>query len=369
MQICKRCLMMETRPRMVYTKDGLCSACEWADIKKTKIDWEARTKELRDLCDSIRGKNQWDCIVPVSGGKDSTYVADKMKNEFGLNIITITITPPLETDIIQKNLNRFLEKGFNNIKITPNPQITREINRQCFIEQGRPLNGWTSCVNAVMFRFATYFHIPLVMFGEEGETEYGGTTEMRYIPYYDMDFAIRVYTEGNDPRKYLANYNEGDLQLWLYPNETDMRKADFKVAHWSYYENWDPYNHYLFAEKFYGMQKSSERNIGTYSDFGQIDTPMYILHTYIMYLKFGFGRCLQDACIDIRGGRLSRNEAIEIVTKYDGESIEEYIPIFLEYFQMERKEFDKILEKHTNKRLFEWCDGKLIRKYELPREY
>ena len=169
--------MPETRPRMKFTSGGLCTACEWADIKK-QTDWKKRKNELRNLCDGIRGKSQWDCIVPVSGGKDSTYVADKMKNEYDLNILTVTITPPLETEIIQNNLKNFLEKGFDNIKVTPNPEITREINKKCFIEQGRPLNGWTSCVQSVMFKFATNFRIPLVMFGEEGETEYGGTTEM-----------------------------------------------------------------------------------------------------------------------------------------------------------------------------------------------
>lgn len=365
MQICKRCLMPETRPRLKFTENGLCPACEWADIKKKEINWNTRRKELEELCDAVKGKGQWDCIVPVSGGKDSTYVADKMKNEFGLNVVTITVTPPLETRLIQKNLARFLEKGFSNIKLTPDPEIMRKINKRCFIGQGRPLNGWTSCVNAAMFRFATYFHIPLVMFGEEGETEYGGTIKLRYVPYYDMDFAIQVYTEGNDPRRYLFDYSEGDLRLWLYPDENDMRRADFKVAHLSYYEDWDPYAHYLFSKEYYGMAENEGRNTGTYSDFGQIDTPMYILHTYMMYLKFGFGRCLQDACIDIRGGRMSREEAIKIVNQYDGEPIDEYIPVFLDYFQMGREEFDKVLQKHTNKDLFEWDHGSLVRKFTI----
>lgn len=366
MKRCNNCLMMSTRPRLQFTKDGRCSACEWAEIKKNKVDWESRVKELCALCDKIRGKNQWDCIVPVSGGKDSTYVADKMKNEFGLNVLTVTITPPLETKIIQKNLENFLAHGFNNLKVTPNPVIMQEINKKCFVEQGRPLNGWTSCVQSVMFRFATYFRIPLVMFGEEGETEYGGTKELRDVPFYDADYAINVYTEGNDPRKYSDKYSEGDLRLWLYPDKEDMKKADFKVGHWSYFEDWDPYDHWICARDNYGMNKNDHRNTGTYSDFGQIDTPLYSLHTYMMYLKFGFGRCLQDACIDIRAGRLTRDEAIDLVKKYDGESIDEFIPEFLEYFQMTDKEFVQVLRRHTNKDLFDWNDdGSLKRKFAI----
>ena len=139
MKICKKCIMPDTRPRLTFNQDGVCAACEWYEMKKTVIVFDARKKELRDLCDSIRGKQPYDCIVPASGGKDSTYVADKMKNEFNLNILTVTITPPLETDLIKNNMENFLSYGYNNLKVTPNPKIALEINKYGFIEQGRPL--------------------------------------------------------------------------------------------------------------------------------------------------------------------------------------------------------------------------------------
>lgn len=358
MKICKRCIMADTRPRLKFNKEGVCAACEWSEIKKTQINWKERYKELEDLCETIRGRQQYDCIVPVSGGKDSTYVADKMKNEFGLNVLTVTITPPLETELIQKNLERFLEYGFNNIKVTPNPQIAQEFNKKAFIEQGRPILSFTSCVNSVIFRFAVDFKIPLIMFGEEGETEYGGSTEMRYTPYYDADYAIKIYMEGNDPRTFLGEkYLEREMGLWLFPSKDEVRKTGLKVGHWSYYENWDPYIHYEFARDHYEMEIHNGRNTGTYTDFGQLDTPLYELHTYMMYLKFGFGRGLQDACIDIRAGRLSRQEAVEIVNKYDGEYPEKSIPLFLEYFKMSKEEFDAVLDRHANKELFEKVNG------------
>ncbi|MEF9919327.1 MAG: N-acetyl sugar amidotransferase, partial [Eubacterium sp.] len=100
MKFCTKCVMPETRPRLTYDKEGVCNACEWKEIKENEINWDERQKELEKLCDSIRGKYKYDCIVPVSGGKDSTYVAHKMKHECNLNILTITITPPLETNLI-----------------------------------------------------------------------------------------------------------------------------------------------------------------------------------------------------------------------------------------------------------------------------
>lgn len=357
MKICKRCVMPDTRPRLTFNDEGICAACEWAEIKRTQIDWNARQKELHDLCDKIRGKQQYDCIVPASGGKDSTYVADKMKNEYGLNVLTVTITPPLETEIIQSNMKTFLDHGYDNVKVTPNPKIAREINKYGFVEQGRPLLSWTSCLNSVMFRMASDYKVPLIMFGEEGETEYGGSTELRYTPYYDIDFAIDIYTYGNDPHDYIKNHSERELYLWLYPSEEELRKANFKVAHWSYYENWDSYNHYTFAKDNYQMKVNKERNTGTYTSFGQLDTPLYKLHTYMMYLKFGFGRCLQDACIDIRGGRITRDQAVDLVKKYDGEYIGDDIPVYLDYYKMTRDEFDAVLDRHVNRELFEKKDG------------
>ncbi len=357
MKICKKCIMPNTRPRLFFDDDGICAACEWNEIKKSKIDWNSRRRELEQLCDNIRGKQLYDCIVPASGGKDSTYVADKMKNEFNLNVLTVTITPPLETELIQHNMKRFLDKGFDNIRVTPNPAIAREINKFGFVEQGRPMLSWTSCLNSVMFRMAVNFKVPLVMFGEDGETEYGGSNETRYLPYYDTDYAIRIYTEGNDPRSFVKGHTDKEMGMWLFPSKEDIERTGLKVGHWSYFENWDPYSHYEFARDHYDMEKAGERNTGTYTDFGQLDTPLYELHTYMMYLKFGFGRGLQDACIDIRAGRLTREKAVEIVRKYDGEYPEKNIPVFCDYYQMTRKEFDAVLDRHANKDLFEKKDG------------
>lgn len=349
--------MPETRPRLTYDKEGVCNACEWKEIKENEINWDERQKELEKLCDSIRGKYKYDCIVPVSGGKDSTYVAHKMKHECNLNILTITITPPLETNLIQENLKNFLEYGYDNIKITPNPVITQKINKIGFIEQGRPLLSWTTCLNTAMLQIATSMNIPLIMFGEEGESEYGGSTKLRYTPFYDISDSIELYTYGNDPSQYAQEFSEKELLMWTYPKKEILEKNPIKVAHWSYFENWDSYPHYAFARDHYDMQIKKERSVGTYSNFAQLDTPLYDLHTYMMYLKFGFGRCLQDVCIDIRGGRLSRSEGVKIIKKYDGEFAKDYVPLYLDYYQMSENEFNEVLDKHVNKKIFEKKEG------------
>ena len=360
MQICTKCLMPNTRPRLTFNEEGVCGACQWGEEKKTKIDWEKRELELIEHLNSIRGKNKYDCIVPVSGGKDSTYVAHKMKHDYNLNVLTVTVTPPLETNLIQGNLQNFLDYGYDNIKVTPNPAIAQKINKMGFIEQGRPLLSWTTCLNTVMLQLATTMEIPLIMFGEEGESEYGGTTKLRYTPYYNVEDAIEIYTYGNDPTQYSEYFPQNELKWWTYPSKEILQKHSVKIAHWSYFENWDSYKHYTFASENYNMIVKEGRSMGTYTNFGQLDTPLYDLHTFMMYLKFGFGRCLQDVCIDIRGNRLSRAEGQKLVEQYDGEFTEKYIPLYCEYYNISREEFDEVLDFHANKELFEKVNGKWV---------
>ena len=124
------------------------------------------------------------------------------------------------------------------------------------------------------------------------------------------------------------------------------------AAHWSYFENWDPYEHYLVAKEKCGLQEQVERSQGTYNNFAQTDTSLYNLHVYLMYLKFGFGRCTQDVGIDIRRGAMSRTQGLALVRKLDREDPKNFISQYLEYFGMSRHEFDAILDKHVNKSLF-----------------
>lgn len=365
MKFCSKCVMPSTRPRLTYDDAGVCNACEWKQIKDTEVDWVARKQDLEDLCNSIRGKNIYDCIVPVSGGKDSTYVAHKMKYEYNLSVLTVTITPPLETALIQENLRNFLSKGYDNLKITPNPLISQVINKKGFVEQGRPLLSWTTCLNTAMLQIATSMKVPLIMFGEEGESEYGGSTKLRYTPFYDVSDSIDLYTYGNDPAKYAEIFHESELSLWRYPSKEILDAFPISVGHWSYFEDWDPYTHYIFARDNYNLKAKDHRSTGTYGNFAQLDTPLYELHTYMMYLKFGFGRCLQDVCIDIRAGRMSREQGVKLIKQYDGEFSETCVPLFLDYYEMTRAEFDTVLDTHANKDLFKKESGMWIPNFEI----
>lgn len=344
--------MPDTRPRITFDHNGVCSACTWAQEKRESIDWDARWKLLESLCDAQRSTRSFDCIVPVSGGKDSSYVAYMMKHRMNMHPLCVTIRPGLALPIGEKNVLNFIESGYDHIEVTPDPRVTQAINKIGFVEAGRPLLGWMTAVQTAIFRVAVQFKIPLIMFGEEGETEYGGTKKLRHQHYYDAEDSVQIYLSGHDPQQYRSLFPEKALYWLTYPSAEEMREVGVSAAHWSYFENWDPYEHYLVAKEKCGLQEHAERSSGTYNNFAQTDTSLYNLHVYLMYLKFGFGRCTQDVGIDIRRGAMSRKQGLALVRKLDREDPEAYIPQYLEYFEMTRAEFDEVLAKHVNKSLF-----------------
>jgi len=352
---CKNCLMPSTRPRIEYNAEGICNACSWVDEKKDDIDWASREKELEILCSKAKGKSHggFDCILPVSGGKDSSYVSFQMRDKLGLNCLAVTLQPPLSFDVGNKNLENYINTGFDHIRITPNPKVGGYIARQSMIEKGQPMMAWIMSVQTVIFKCAVLFNIPLVMFGEEGESEYGGSAKLKYKATYDLEDSLKVYLSGNDPSRFRDKFSEEQLYWWMYPQIEDFKKLDPSIAHWSYFENWDPYRNYLVAKEMFGLEEMPSRCVGTYNNFAQTDTKLYDLHCYFMYLKFGFGRCTQDVGIDIRRGAITRKQAINLVKKYDGEYPHDYIDDYLNYFEMTKQEFDEVIDKWANKNLLE----------------
>lgn len=358
--------MPETRPRIGYNDDGVCNACVWSEEKQEVIDWSVRCAELEALCDKHRKRNtkNFDVICPVSGGKDSSYVAYMLKHKMGMHPLCITLKPPLSLPLGVQNLETFIEHGYDHVHITPNYDVGREIAKTSFIERGQPLMAWIMSVQTAIFKCAVIYDIPFVMFGEEGESEYGGSSKLKHSACYDLEDSIKIYLSGNDPRRFLDRFNEKDLFWWMYPSEESFRGLNPEIAHWSYFENWDSYEHYLVAKDKCGLQEEEIRCLGTYNNFAQTDTSLYDLHCYLMYLKFGFGRCTQDVGIDIRRGALTRKQALALVRRYDGEHPEQYVQAYLEYFRMTQEEFDEVLDRWANKELFVKENGRWTPMFE-----
>jgi len=349
---CKDCLVMSTRPRITFDKEGVCSACQWFK-KKKKINWKNRQIFLKKLLKKNKKKN-FDCIVPVSGGKDGSYVAYNLKFKYGMNPLCVTIRPPLETSLGLKNLVSFLNVGFDHVHITPNEEAMRVLNKIGLTEMGFPYYGWLVAIYSAVIKVAINFNINLIFYAEDGEVEYGGDAKLAYNPIYSADYIISNYLESGYKKVLKKSFLDSKLLYWfLLPSVKEIREKKISITHWSFFEDWDPYRNYIFAKKHCGLEEANEANEGSYTNFAQTDQKLYPLHTYFMYLKYGFGRANQDASIDIRRGSLTRAQGIELVNRYDNCYPEKLIDEYCKYYQMSNKEFLDNIDKWVNKSLFE----------------
>lgn len=365
LRYCARCLMPNTRPRIQYNAEGVCNACTWAEEKK-RLDWGPRWQELEALCEKYRARNKdrFDVIVPYSGGKNGAYIAWTLREKLGMHPLCVTIRPPMEDPIGQQNIKNFLERGFDHVLITPNRRVERAIDKENFVNKGIPMHAFMIAVQAAIFRCAVLYDIPFVMYAEEGETEYGGSTRLKSKSTYDLDDSIELYLSGVDPTKYLQQFSRKELYWFLHPSREELLALQPQISHWSYFEDFVNYKHYLVAKEKLGLQERPERNVGAYENFSATDTNLISLYFYLMYLKFGFGRTTSEVGNDIRRGAMTRKQALNLVKRLDGEYPAQYIPSYLEYYDMTQEEFDAVIDKWANKNLFDKKDGHWVPTFE-----
>ena len=348
---CTNCINNSNRPRITFDKKGWCNACQWMD-KKKKINWNKRQKELKSILKKYKSNSIYDCIVPVSGGKDGSYVSSKLRDDLGLKVLTVTSRPPLEINLGRNNLLNFLKYDYDHVHVTPNTKAMKKLNKLGFIKKGSPYYGWLVSVFSVIIKIAIQNKINLIFYGEDGEIEYGGSTQNINKPIFDIEYMIKNYFEGG----YQEIIKESKLDkkdlYWFELPIKEIKKNKIALTHWGYFEPWDSYRNYLISKKKFNLKENKEGNLGTFTNFAQNDQAMFALHTYLMYLKFGFGRATQDAGIEIRRGAMTREQGLNLVNLYDNHYPEEFVEKYLEYFQMKKKEFDTVIDFWANKKIF-----------------
>lgn len=365
---------MSTRNRISFDERGWCNACQWMEEKKT-LDWKARESELLALLEKYRSKTgSFDCIVPVSGGKDGSYVSYMLKHKYGMNPLAVTVRPALSLEIGNQNLLNFINSGYNHIHITANPKALDRMNKYGFIEKGFPYYGWLIAIMSAVIRTAANFKIPLLFYGEDGEVEYGGSTETKNTALYDISYMKRIYFEGGYEKvfnriKQDGDITESDLLFFRFPDDKEVSELGLSFTHWSYFENWDSYRNYVVAKQYCGLTEKNEGNVDTFTNFAQNDQALYNLHTYMMYLKYGFGRATQDAGIEIRRGSMTRDQALNLVRMYDNAYPHHLIDTYLDYYKMTKEEFDAVLDTYANRELFEKIDGVWQPKFTVGEDF
>jgi N-acetyl sugar amidotransferase len=352
---CTRCLMPDTRPRVVFDANGVCNECHYAD-EKERIDWAARRAEFLELVEPHRGRGgQWDCVVPWSGGKDSSTIAWRLKHEFGLNPLLVTFSPLIPTDTGNHNREALIQAGFDHLFFRPNQAVMRHLARRFFIERGNQKVAWDAGVNAIPVQIAVRLGIGLVFYAEHGESEYGGRVlrpESRKV----RDLAeVIEHQIGDDPANWIDEaVGERDLAPYRYPPVEDLASVGVKALYFAYFFRWSMADNYDFIRTRIPFQTHPRgRTPGTLTNFDSLDDKADDLYYYMQYIKFGFGRAVRDASRLIQNGRMTRAEGLALAQRYDGEFPEEHLDAMLEYLDLSRDEFTAIVDRHRNPEL--WC--------------
>lgn len=352
-QRCTRCVMTNQRPRIVFDDEGVCSACRYAEKKRTGIDWAKRADELKALLDRHRKPSGYDVIVPCSGGKDSAMVAHRLKHEHGMHPLCVKWAPHLYTDIGRKNLDAFIQSGFDVMVMHPNGLLHRRLSRLALEYVGDPFLPFIYGQLAYPMRMAAKMGINLVFYGENGEAEYGGDPSANDKPCWNYADWERVYQKGAgvdqlvgvglDVGAFTDDEARSLSEFYRLPDIDALGGIEF---HWfSYYRFWHPQENFYYASENTGFTPNPERSEGTYSKYASLDDKMDGLHYMFGYLKFGIGRCTSDAAHEVRDGDLTRDEALALVEKYDGEPPERHLGECLDYLGMDRARLDAVMER------------------------
>lgn len=358
-KFCVKCTVSNQRPRITFNKEGVCSACQFAEFKRTNIDWDARENELRELCDKHRkGNGDYDVIVPCSGGKDGSFVAHILKYKYGMNPLTVTWAPLLATDIGRNNLDGFIRVGgFDNILGTPNGVVTRKLTRLSFQYLGDPFQPFIYGQTNYPMQAAIRHNVSLIMYGENGEVEYGGDMKNAFRPTRDIQDHDKHYFSGMPPSFWVKHgVSEADLKPFMAPRYEDILANKTEIHFLGYYHFWDPQENFYYCQEHTGFTANAERSEGTYSKYASLDDRLDGYHYYLGFVKFGIGRATSDTAHEIRDSKITREEGIALVRRYDGEFPRKYYSDFLSYCGITDKEFHAVVDSWRSDHIWNRTD-------------
>jgi len=337
---CVSCTMSNQRPRITFNGVGVCSACEFS-VEKKALDWEERERQLVELLEKHRGVGEYDVIVPCSGGKDGSFVAHQLQVVYGMNVLAVTWAPLRPTDIGIRNLESFKSAGFDHIFGQPNPKITKRLTRDSFARIGDPFLPFIYGQSNFPLAVAKQYGVNLVMYGENGEVEYGGDSSAADSPLKMVRNEASHYVSGMMVDSWTQlGYRKADLSLFQRPADVGSIEQHF----FGYYKYWDPQENYYYAAEKLGFEPAEDRSEGTYSRYASLDDRFDGFHYFLGFIKFGIGRATSDSAHEIRDGKISRSEGVELVRQFDGEFPGRHFDEFLDYVELNEEGFWEIVD-------------------------
>jgi N-acetyl sugar amidotransferase len=355
---CKRCVMPDTKPDLQLDNKGICNACRSFESRKA-VDWGSRHQQLLQVLEKYRNHtgSNWDCIVPVSGGKDSTYQVVRML-QLGMNPLCVTSTTCDESELGRKNIENLKRLGVDHVQMSPNPIIRSRLNRIGLMQVGDI--SWPEHVGifTIPVRAAVQFNVPLIVWGENSQNEYGGPAaaaqnnvlNRRWLEEFGGLLGMRVTDLIG-----MEGIKASDLISYSYPTDEELQRVGVTGLFLGHYIPWDGLSNALIAQAngFHCYHKVVEGSMVNYENLDNYQTG---IHDYFKFLKFGFGRATDLACLHIRRGRLTRQDGLGAVKRLDGlfpwEYLGKSLKDILHPLDITEDEFIRLCDKFTNKKIF-----------------
>jgi N-acetyl sugar amidotransferase len=353
MKYCQNCVLPDTRPNLRLDQKGVCNACH-SHGSRPSINWEERQLAFEKVVSHAKARSKgYDCLIPVSGGKDSTWQVVTCL-EYGLNPLAVTWKTPARTALGQKNLDNLIRLGVDHIDYQISPKVEKKFMLEALIRSGDPAIPMHMALFNIPLNLAVRLEIPLVVWGENSAFEYGSLNEADTGFHLNQDW-LRKYgvTHGTTAQDWLGkNLNLREMTAYFGPDDQKLEEAGVLAVFTGYYFSWDPETSLKVATQ-HGFQADTQGARTGYYNYADIDDEFISVHHFLKWYKFGFTRLFDNLSLEIRNNRLSRADAVEIIRKIGDDTPRKDIQSLCKFLEISEERFWEIIEPFRNLNIWE----------------
>lgn len=369
MRYCKSCFYPENaKPTIIFDEHGICSGCNYnASRKDDDVDWDERRELFQELVDDAKAiakerGNSHDCIIPVSGGKDSHFQVWLLKEKYGMNPLLVSFNHGFNTPAGLRNLNNLIEKsGCESIVYTASKDSVRKISRYMLEKVGDITWHYHAGIRTLPFKVAVEKNIPLIVWGEHGFAELTGIVSLKdYVEF------TRWNRKEHDMRGIEAHELIGhhgitldDIHPYIYPEDDEIERTEVRGVYISNFFKWNAEEHARLMKKEWDFGYITYKRDRTFSLYSKIEDHANDVHDYLKYLKFGYGRATDDASMEIRHGRISREEGLALIKEYDSRE-PQTLDFYCDFLSITKQEFYDLVEPMRDHNIWKKVDGEWV---------
>jgi N-acetyl sugar amidotransferase len=381
MRYCARCLYPENaRPTIIFDDAGVCSGCRYHESRqKLEVNWEDRLKMLEQILGEAKAMartrgNSHDCIVPVSGGKDSHFQVWLLKKKYGMNPLLVTFNHIYNSPGGVRNLSNLVEKsGCDLVRYTAGVDAVRRVSRYMLQTVGDLTWHYHAGIRTVPFQVAVHYNIPLIVWGEHGFAELTGIVSLEdfveFTRWTRKEHDMRGYEPSDIVGK--GGITLGDVRPYIYPSDEEIERCEVRGIYLSNFVDWNAKAHAELMIREWDFSPVTYERDRTFNLYAKIEDHANDVHDYLKYLKFGYGRGTDDASMEIRHGRMTREEGLEAVRHYDAREPSS-LEFYCEFLGITRGQFYDLVENMRDAKIWsksgtEWRVTDAAWKHEIGK--